>query len=325
MRKFIHLGFWFILLIPAVSLGINVAVQSSVTLVLPSDGSQYTLLGGDFDSLTVNNTDFSFSLPEFGKVEITSADKKNLTNSLNKATMCEATQSRIFLSVPSGGSTQTVTITPSGNCSTATSGSSGGGNPSIGESGGGGGGGSVAAAPAPAPSAPTPTTDKVALLKSQIAQIQSKISAIQTQSSQAGLVFFVKDMNFGERGEDIRKLQELLKQDKEIYPEGKVTGYFGPATLKAVRNFQTKYSLPAVGRVGPLTRQKLAQIFGSAKKEEAVSPVTPKIEVKPSEIAAPKPSSSQIQSIQEQIKALQTKVIQEQIRLIQEKLKALQK
>jgi peptidoglycan hydrolase-like protein with peptidoglycan-binding domain len=58
----------------------------------------------------------------------------------------------------------------------------------------------------------------------------------------------------------------LKNQGKEIYPEGLVTGYFGPATQRAVIRFQEKYVAEILtpfgltkgtGLVGTKTREKI--------------------------------------------------------------------
>jgi len=87
-----------------------------------------------------------------------------------------------------------------------------------------------------------------------------------------------KSLSIGLRGEEVKKLQEFLAQDKEIYPEGLVTGYFGQLTRSAVQRFQCKNNIvcsgdeasTGYGRVGPLTRAKLAEL----KTALVVAPVT---------------------------------------------------
>ena len=67
---------------------------------------------------------------------------------------------------------------------------------------------------------------------------------------------------------DVTPLQNFLKSlSPDIYPEGLVTGYFGPLTERAVGRFQIKHGLakpgdPAFGYVGPKTRAKINQILG---------------------------------------------------------------
>ncbi|MFA5870842.1 MAG: peptidoglycan-binding protein [Candidatus Paceibacterota bacterium] len=65
----------------------------------------------------------------------------------------------------------------------------------------------------------------------------------------------------------VRNLQEFLKQFPDIYPEGLVTGYFGPLTENAVKRFQLKEFIDSVGIVGPITRAKLNELV---KKRETV-------------------------------------------------------
>ncbi len=281
------------LLAPAFVLAVAVVtVVQSVTLILPSDGSQYTLVGGGikFDSLTVSSGTFSFSLPGGTNVEIISADKKVLTNSLGESTICDTSQSRVKIFNLDGQPTKTVTITPSGSCST-----SGGGGGIFSSGGGGGGGGSWSPAPAPSalPVTPAPLVAKPApqaLLASPV---------------------FNRSLSVGSRGEDVERLQQLLAQDKEVYPDGLVTGFFGRMTEAAVKRFQAKYGLSAVGIVGPLTRSKLARVFGGALS----APPTPTP-------AAPAVGSAE--ELREKIQALQAQLLKLQLQLLQEKLKAAQ-
>ncbi|HEY0979225.1 MAG TPA: peptidoglycan-binding protein [Candidatus Paceibacterota bacterium] len=64
-------------------------------------------------------------------------------------------------------------------------------------------------------------------------------------------------------GEGVENLQRLLAQDPAVYPEGLVTGYYGPATDRAVKRFQEKHKIvaagaPGYGLVGPMTRATLS-------------------------------------------------------------------
>ena len=112
-------------------------------------------------------------------------------------------------------------------------------------------------------------------------------------------------------------MQQALAQDKDIYPEGKVTGYYGALTRNAIKRFQKKYGIEPVGYVGPQTRKKLNEIYGqtaapaSTQASSAVSSGTPTSSVGSTSKA------QQIQAIQtlinqllEQVKALQAKKTQ---------------
>jgi len=58
----------------------------------------------------------------------------------------------------------------------------------------------------------------------------------------------------GMQNGQVTKLQQILARYPEIYPEGLITGYFSPATERAVQKFQKKHGLEQVGYVGPKTR-----------------------------------------------------------------------
>jgi hypothetical protein len=69
-------------------------------------------------------------------------------------------------------------------------------------------------------------------------------------------------LSVGQTGEDVSNLQEVLKEDPEIYPEGYVTGYFGKLTEKAVKKLQKRCGLPETGIVD---EQTLKCIFPEIK------------------------------------------------------------
>lgn len=68
-----------------------------------------------------------------------------------------------------------------------------------------------------------------------------------------------RNLFHGRRGDDVRMLQTHLMENG-FYPEGLITGYFGPLTRKAVIRYQALNGImPAVGYVGPITRGVLAE------------------------------------------------------------------
>ncbi len=90
------------------------------------------------------------------------------------------------------------------------------------------------------------------------------------------LFTFKRNLVQGSQGEDVTKLQECLAQDPEVYPDGEVTGYFGPKTKAAVIRFQEKYAedilkpiglTKGTGDVKPMTREKLNEICFEKPKE----------------------------------------------------------
>ncbi len=80
---------------------------------------------------------------------------------------------------------------------------------------------------------------------------------------------FSRALARGDRGEDVRRLQEILARDPALYPEGIVSGFFGALTERAVQRFQMRHGIvssgtPATtgfGRVGPRTIIKLNEFL----------------------------------------------------------------
>lgn len=70
----------------------------------------------------------------------------------------------------------------------------------------------------------------------------------------------------------VERLQKILAKDKTIYPEGLATGYFGPATLRAVQAFQKKNAIVSTGTpettgygaVGPKTAKALLALCSAS-------------------------------------------------------------
>lgn len=71
---------------------------------------------------------------------------------------------------------------------------------------------------------------------------------------------FTKTLKIEMADDQVRRLQEFLKQFRDIYPEALVTGYFGFLTENAVKRFQKKEGIEAVGIIGPKTRAKLNEL-----------------------------------------------------------------
>lgn len=114
-----------------------------------------------------------------------------------------------------------------------------------------------------------------------------------------------KRLVLGSRGDEIKTIQDLLAQDKEVYPEGLVTGYFGSLTKKAIQKFQEKYGIakegePGYGDVGPNTRAKINQILAGAAGPAAV----PQLPAQSSE------QTKIVQQIKTQLQTLQEQLVQ---------------
>ncbi|MEK9154403.1 MAG: peptidoglycan-binding protein, partial [Patescibacteria group bacterium] len=75
---------------------------------------------------------------------------------------------------------------------------------------------------------------------------------------QTNCVVLSSDLSFGSRGSEVSKLQQFLVSQN--YPGGgswMVTGYFGNATVQAVRNFQQSAGLSMTGFVDGQTRSAI--------------------------------------------------------------------
>lgn len=123
---------------------------------------------------------------------------------------------------------------------------------------------------------------------------------------------FTKGLAYGSTGEDVRKLQEILAKDTEVYPEGLITGFFGLKTEKAVMKFQIKYGIakngvPGFGTIGPNTRIKLNQMLSSSQ-------------ISPSSTVAVDNQNKIIQELKAMIQVLQ----QQLVMLLNELMKKLQ-
>jgi ABC-type transport system substrate-binding protein len=87
---------------------------------------------------------------------------------------------------------------------------------------------------------------------------------------------FKRDLKMGDKGEDVKKLQECLSKFEEIYPSKEVSGFFGFETKRAVILFQEKFKDEILvpfglekgnGEVRGKTREKLNQVCFQEEKE----------------------------------------------------------
>ena len=96
-----------------------------------------------------------------------------------------------------------------------------------------------------------------------IEPVQTPTVVVSTpQATTSTVKRFTKYLYRGISGKEVTLLQTYLKKDPSLYPEGIVSGYFGPATERAVKRFQEKYNIatistPGYGGVGPKTRTLL--------------------------------------------------------------------
>lgn len=91
------------------------------------------------------------------------------------------------------------------------------------------------------------------------------IKPIPGESVSSQESFLTGPFKYGKKSNQTKLLQQILASDPDIYPEGLITGFYGPLTTKAVKKFQKKYKIyPINGKVGPKTLAKLNEVY---KKE----------------------------------------------------------
>lgn len=87
------------------------------------------------------------------------------------------------------------------------------------------------------------------------------VTTLTLSVSAASYSQITSQLDVGSRGENVTSLQIFLATNPSIYPEGLVTGYYGPLTAAAVKRFQGQYGIAQVGRVGPLTMTKINNLI----------------------------------------------------------------
>ena len=90
---------------------------------------------------------------------------------------------------------------------------------------------------------------------------QARLEARETAKEIKGTLKLIRHLRYGMSGEDVTLLQEVLATDVDVYPEGLVTGYFGPLTRNAVKRFQKIAGIEQVGLVGPKTSASINQLL----------------------------------------------------------------
>jgi hypothetical protein len=119
--------------------------------------------------------------------------------------------------------------------------------------------------------------DLIQMLQEQIEKLKAQIEALiiqienwkdsrgdirETEEEAKELLKILKELKRGMKGDDVQLLQEFLATDPQIYPEGYTTGYFGPLTEKAVKNFQELAGIEDEdGVVGSKTLSKINELL----------------------------------------------------------------
>jgi peptidoglycan hydrolase-like protein with peptidoglycan-binding domain len=111
----------------------------------------------------------------------------------------------------------------------------------------------------------TTGTGDIAALQAKVQMLMAQIESLKAMSMKQSAQIeelraelqLSKRLRRGDKGDEVKTLQEILATDPDIFPEGQVTGFFGPLTAKALRRFQEKAGLESVGEVGPRTLELL--------------------------------------------------------------------
>ncbi len=116
-------------------------------------------------------------------------------------------------------------------------------------------------------------------------EVELIVSASESEAVQSELeihnIIFKNDLYLGLENEEVKKLQEILSHDTELYPEGITSGYYGNLTVKAIQRFQCRHNIvcegtpttTGYGTFGPKTRVKFNEVYGSSSVSTSVSEV----------------------------------------------------
>ena len=232
------------------------AVTTAQDVTLRVSGSTVrtaTMLSGStYDTLTIQDSGFQFTLSGTESVTLRSSGKDIMTNTFAVAVTCADTYSELVLPASKGS------IVAVGLQGFACSGGGGGGGSSSSSSSSSSStGGSATAATASTQTVATQATAAPVAPSAPAAPAAVTPSTPATPSSAPSSMLLSRTLKSGSKGEDVMALQRFLQANGYIPSTIKLTGYYGPATTKAVKLFQAKRKLPQVGQVGPMTLKAL--------------------------------------------------------------------
>jgi peptidoglycan hydrolase-like protein with peptidoglycan-binding domain len=135
--------------------------------------------------------------------------------------------------------------------------------------------------------AQTTTQSQIESLLSQIRTLQAQLKVLIASSSanirmemkdhmppgqmgKMACIMLNRNLRAGAEGDDVRKLQEMLHEDKENGFEAEATGFFGPVTARAIAKWQMRMGIASSsdGSVGPLTRGFFERACGQGLKDK---------------------------------------------------------
>ena len=135
----------------------------------------------------------------------------------------------------------------------------------------------VFAVAAPASAQTATTSNDLQTLLAQVRALQARLQDLLAQQRQImgeirELLKVERTLARGASGDDVKALQEALATDPDIYPEGIVSGFFGPLTEAAVRRFQARFDMEQAGIVGPQTREHINYILENGAGTSGIVP-----------------------------------------------------
>lgn len=107
-------------------------------------------------------------------------------------------------------------------------------------------------------------------LQDQLAKLTSEVAVVKEE------IQITKELYKGVSGNEVKEVQKFLKQfSKEIYPEGLVTGYYGPLTEKAVKKFQEREGLEPTGKIDEITKKSINEYLSEGRKKSESAATKP--------------------------------------------------
>ncbi len=286
----------------------NDVTMSGSAIINVADINLVVVGGANLSSITVNASNFTIDLSENSSLVVTSVDRRNFTVSPSGYTQSQSCDTNTSVLAVSNSTASTVTFTITPLTTTCTVGITSSSDTTTSSNSGGGGSGS-------APSVPAQTTKPAVIAQAPAVTTPTLPAPSITVPSVSPV--FTKVLKTGSIGSDIKRLQQLLNSDPDttvaksgVGSPGKETTTFGSLTEEAVKKFQCKYnvvcsgdeSTTGYGLLGPKTRVKVAEVFGSqAAIQQPSAPTQPVPTV-------PTVSPTTISSLQSQIQILLQKV-----------------
>lgn len=94
-------------------------------------------------------------------------------------------------------------------------------------------------------------------------KLATAVAVLSMFASTAYAMELNSNLSVGSTGSNVSNLQTFLAEDASIYPEGRITGYFGALTRAAVVRYQAANGISQTGTVGPITRMSINNGLGN--------------------------------------------------------------